>query len=188
MKRDNKVAAVLDQETSWMSTYLMIDRLLQLSATIDKLGQIGNSKLQLTSQQWRQAEELRDLLYQSYSLTKKLQMEEVTAGCFFRRWTGLGLRLEQREDSIMATEIVNSMKRREADLFENPIMLAAIYTDVLNMNLLSAGQKDIAQKALVELIIGMKGLANQEDQAGTAGKILALYCTYLVLLYLPTVG
>ena len=43
------------------------------------------------------------------------------------------------------------------------------------MTLMSAGQKDISKKALVELVISMKGLDNEEDQAGTEGKILSFF-------------
>ncbi len=48
--------AVLDQETRWGSTYLMVERVLELRGFVNEAVEIFNKNLQLTAQQWRQAQ------------------------------------------------------------------------------------------------------------------------------------
>jgi hypothetical protein len=169
MKRENKVGAVLDMETRWGSTFLMIDRMLRQRNTIDELGLVGNRKLQLTKSQWQQIQELRDMLYKCFLVTKKMQLEDLTPGYFFRKWTGLVLVVEDH-GGLIATKIMESMKRREAELFGSSVFLAAVLADVFNMNLLSTDQKEVATEALIDLILRLKGLDEETDNA-TPGHI-----------------
>ena len=56
---------------------------------------------------------------------------------FLRKWTGLKLQL-QAQGSVIAEEILSSMRRREGELFSSSTMLAAIYLDIFNTDLPSA--------------------------------------------------
>jgi hypothetical protein len=153
----------------------------RLKSTIDELGEVGNRKLQLTTSQWVQTQELRDMLYKCYLVTKKFQLEDLTPGYFFRKWTGLVLVLEDH-GGLIASEIVESMRRRETELFGNSVFLAAVLVDVFNMNLLSSDQKDVATDALVELILRMKGLDDGDDDSTTQGHFFINRYYFLLVL------
>ena len=74
LKKEKHLALVLHQETRWSSTYLMLDRLIQLKSTLIELGQKNVMKgSMLISNQWRQLEELRDLLHKPAVVTAQLQ-------------------------------------------------------------------------------------------------------------------
>ena len=68
----------------WGSTYLMVERILAMKPQIKRAAAAGNVKLQLYEHQWQEAEQLRSLLKDSYTLTKKMQMEDLTAGYFYK--------------------------------------------------------------------------------------------------------
>jgi hypothetical protein len=56
--------------------------------------------LQLSTAQWKQAQELRDMLKKSFEVTKKMQLDDLTPGYFFRKWTGLRLLMEAHGSTI----------------------------------------------------------------------------------------
>jgi len=139
----------------------MLVRLRQLKTAIVELAD-NIKNLRLTSSQWKQIDELADTLAKCYDLTLKMQFEDLTLGYFYRKWTGLKLILADN-GSLVADGILESMRRREPELFSHPLVLAAVYLDAKNCDLLSAEQKEIAKKAVVELACKIKGLADEED-------------------------
>jgi hypothetical protein len=130
----------------------MVDRLIEVKSSVQELAGVGNKNLFLTNAQWEQAEELRDILQRAFEVTKKLQFDDITPGYFYKKWSGLGLCYENN-DSLLATEIAKSMKKREADLLNNGLLLAAVCLDVtgecreavLGTQNFQAGSKEPAQ-------------------------------------------
>jgi hypothetical protein len=61
-------------DTRLGSIYLMVDRLIDVKSSIQELTGFGNKNLFLTTAQWEQAEELRDILQKAFEVTKKLQI------------------------------------------------------------------------------------------------------------------
>lgn len=161
LKRETGLRAILDQDTRWGSTYQMLDRLVQMKTSIYDLGQCGNEGLKLPLPLWTQLEELRDLLRKSFTLTKQMQLEDLTAGYFFRKWSGLKLILEDNGGQI-ALDILQSMSKREKELFKNKTVLAAILLDIYNRNNLDTEQKEMASKAVVNICLQLKGLDQEE--------------------------
>ena len=84
LKGKTGLTAILDQETRWGSTWEMIDRLIRMKVEIQNGAHIGNTRLELDDAQWKQADDLHKLLLKCYLLTKKCQLEDLTAGYFFR--------------------------------------------------------------------------------------------------------
>ena len=85
----------------------------------------------------------------------------------FRKWSGLALVLENN-DSIIATDMLTSLKRREVDIF-NPIFLAGVYLDNNgSVDLLTDEQKATAKSAIVALALKMKGLPTTDEQSNDA--------------------
>ena len=135
--------------------------MLELKAFVHESVEIFEKHLHLTAPQWRQAQELKDeIMKKGFIVTKKLQLEDLTPGYFFRKWSGLRNVL-QVNGSIIAERIVESMKKREKELLGNSFFLAAVYMDVRNMDLLSTEQKEKAHATVLQLVLRTKGLDNQ---------------------------
>jgi len=156
----------------WGSTYLMVERVLELKAFVHESVEIYEKHLQLTAPQWRQAQDLKFLLKKGYLVTKKLQLEDLTPGYFFRKWTGLRDFL-QVNGSIIAEKIMESMKKREKELLGNSFFLAAVYMDVHNMDLLSTEQKETAHATVLELVLRTKGFDNQPAEDAPESPVLS---------------
>ena len=166
----------------------MVDRLLQLKAWIVDMGNLGNKNLSLSSYQWTQAEELRDLLKKPYEVTKQFQQEDLTPGQFYRKWTALKLHLEAT-GGLIAMTILESMKKREKDLFEDPVVLAAIYMDVFNSHLFedqlttdkATEVSSSAKNMVIELALRLKGLEDEKHTAEDSGKkFFSSLCFFLL--------
>jgi len=139
----------------------MVERVLELKAFVHESVEIFEKHLHLTAPQWRQAQELKDeIMKKGFIVTKKLQLEDLTPGYFFRKWSGLRNVL-QVNGSLIAERIVESMKKREKELLGNSFFLAAVYMDVRNMDLLSTEQKETAHATVLQLVLRTKGLDNQ---------------------------
>jgi hypothetical protein len=106
IKKEGARMAVVDQETRWGSTFVMIDRVVELKTFVNESVEIYQKNLQLTTSQWKQAQELRDMLSKSFEVTKKLQLDDLTPGYFYRKWSGLQLLMEAH-GSVIATSKIN---------------------------------------------------------------------------------
>ena len=78
LRRRAKKVGLLDQETRMQgSTYAMIDRLIELRSFLEKMADVGNENLNLSSFEWEQAISLRDLLKKTHLITKSLLYEAI---------------------------------------------------------------------------------------------------------------
>ncbi|XP_073415086.1 uncharacterized protein [Dendrobates tinctorius] len=157
LKRRAGKGAIVDQATWWGSTYLMIERLLELKPFLTDM---ANPQVTLNEGQWTQVAELKELLNHPFTVTKKLQAEDLTPGIFIREWKNLLFCLSQR-GGLTADGISASMKWRETQILENKIFLAAVYVDPSHHILLDDQQLTKGKEALTEVAVRMSGL--QED-------------------------
>ncbi|XP_073510784.1 uncharacterized protein [Phyllobates terribilis] len=157
LKRRAGKGAIVDQATRWGSTYLMIERLLELKPFLIDM---ANPQVTLNEGQWTQVAELKELLNHPFTVTKKLQAEDLTPGIFIREWKNLLFCLSQR-GGLIADGNSASMKRRETQLLENKMFLAAVYVDPSHRILLDDQQLTKGKEALTEVAVRMSGL--QED-------------------------
>jgi len=149
LKRRCNKGAVLDQATRWGSTYLMLQRLLELkSCLID----MANPDVSLTDQQWKQVQEIESLLQHLYAVTKNLQSNDLTPGSFFKQWKMILFRLSQTDGSL-ARDVLQSMQRREQLLLQNKILVAGIYVDPRYRILLNEEEQECARKTLWDLSV-----------------------------------
>ena len=162
LKRKHKLVAVLDQATRWGSSFQMVDRIIRLREAIKEMCDCGNDKLYLSEAQWDELIGLRDLLKRAYDLTIRLQYSDVTPGYFFRKWTGLHLCYEEH-GSVLGSEIASPMKRRESQLFNEPL-LAAVLLDIHNQDLLSQQQKIVAKETVLNIVLRMKGIDTEDNK------------------------
>jgi hypothetical protein len=161
--KQTKKVLVLDMDTRWGSIYMMLDRLIELKTDVQDIAELGNKNLSMTNSQWDQAEELRDLLQKAFEVTKKLQYAEITPGYFYKKWSGLRLYYENN-GSLLATEIAKSMKKREADLLDNGLLLAAVLLDINNMELLPLDSVERATETITNLALRIQGIEDDSQQ------------------------
>ncbi|KAM4028644.1 uncharacterized protein ACNLHF_023936 [Anomaloglossus baeobatrachus] len=166
LKRRAGKGAIIDQATRWGSTYLMIQRLVELKTF---LVDMANPQLTLNESQWNQVTELEKLLEHPFTVTKKLQAEDLTPGIFLKEWRNLMFRLSQR-GGLIASGIATSMKRREELLLQNNILLAAVYVDPMHRILLDDQQLSKGKEALFEIAVRMKGLQNSQEEQEEFGR------------------
>lgn len=167
VKKHSGLGAILDQDTRWSSTYMMIKRLLDLKPYLEDL---ANPNVSLTECEWTQLIELEALLHHPFTVTKKFQAEDLTPGEFLLAWKEIIFRLTQT-GGVLAQGIVSSMKKREVLLLENTILLAAVYIDPMNRVLLNGDQITKGKEALCDLAIHMEKLINPEVQDEEASSI-----------------
>ncbi|KAM9307836.1 uncharacterized protein PAF06_011978 [Gastrophryne carolinensis] len=160
LKRRAGKGAIIDQATRWGSTYLMIQRLVELKSYLIDM---ANPQLTLTETQWRQIKELEELLEHPFQVTKKLQAEDLTPGIFLKEWKNLIFRLSQK-GGIIASGIATSMKEREELLLENNILLAAVYVDPMHRILLNDQQLKKGKESLFEIALRMNTMQNCQEQ------------------------
>ena len=147
--------------------------MLELKAFVHESVEIFEKHLHLTAPQWRQAQELKDeIMKKGFIVTKMLQLEDLTPGYFFRKWSGLRNVL-QVNGSLIAERIVESMKKREKELLGNSFFLAAVYMDVHNMDLLSTEQKETAHATVLQLVLRTKGFDNQPAEDAPESPVLS---------------
>ncbi|XP_073429431.1 uncharacterized protein [Dendrobates tinctorius] len=149
-----------------MGQYLMIQRLVELKTF---LVDMANPQLALNESQWNQVTELEKLLEHPFTVTKKLQTEDLTPGIFLKEWKNLMFRLSQR-GGLIASGIATSMKRREELLLQNNILLAAVYVDPMHRILLDDQQLSKGKEALFEIAVRMKGLQNSQEEQEEFGR------------------
>ena len=174
LKRRVKVGAIIDQSTRWGSTYLMIERILQLKSI---LSDMANPDLTMSDDHWEQVENLKEILSYPFLVTKKLQCSNLTPGSFLKEWKMLIFRLTQNGGPL-AEEIRDSMVRRESILFDNDILLAAIYVDPMYRVSLTESQQSKAKATLFNVAIRMTGLdkeienpVQEQEDEGTASPV-----------------
>ena len=157
IKKRTKKFLLLDMDTRWGSTFMMLDRLIELKAAVQEIGNCGNRAMVMTDSQWKEAEQLRDLLQKAFEVTKKLQYADITPGYFYRKWSGLQL-FYNDYGSLLAKEIAKSMKKGETDLLNSGLLLAAVLLDVYNLELLPLSSVEKGKETVSNLTLRMKGL------------------------------
>ena len=122
MRKANK-GAILYQATRWGSTYLMLERLLELKpALID----IVHPDVSLSDTPWNEVKQLEGLLRHPFLSTKQLQAGDLTPGSFFKEWKKFIFKFFQI-GGILADAWKTSMECREKILLDNNVLLAAVY-------------------------------------------------------------
>ena len=165
IRKHAKKTLIIDVETRWGSTYAMIDRLIELEEYVRAT--LGTSRNKLLDAQWKQLKELKELLKKAYEVTIKIQYSDCTPGYFYRKWSGL-LIFYENHSSRLATDIANSMRRRQTELLKGDLLRAAIYIDVFNMELLSEEEEeDMAIQKIQDLVIVMSGLVADDQEQDT---------------------
>ncbi|XP_076816197.1 uncharacterized protein LOC143462062 [Clavelina lepadiformis] len=148
LKRKTNKGAINDQATRWGSTYLMLERLLELKPVLVDI-------VSLFDGQWNEVKQLEELLRHPFVTTKKLQASDLTPGSFFKEWKKLLFQFSHIGGNL-ADAIRTSMERREQALFANDVLLAAVYVDPMYRVILNDEQHSKGKATLLEIALSMK--------------------------------
>jgi Asp-tRNA(Asn)/Glu-tRNA(Gln) amidotransferase C subunit len=95
LKRRNALLPIIDVETRWGSTYMMLSRLLQLKAIIQDYAAAA-SELHASDRTWTSMESIAEVLELPYQVTVRLQSVELTPGAFLMEWCKLRKQLQTK--------------------------------------------------------------------------------------------
>ena len=147
LKNKGQLLPMIDVETRWGSSFLMLKRLLALKVVVQDYA-AASHELHMPERTWQQVQKLADILEQPYAVTVRLQSADLTAGTFFKEWCRLRELLEK--EGAIGAAIAASMKQREERMLESDVLLAAIYADTRYRILLGA-RLEKAAKAFVNI-------------------------------------
>ena len=161
LKRKTSKGAIIDQATRWGSTYLMIQRLIELR---DAIQDLAHPELTLTDSKWDEVKELFEMLKYPFLATKRMQAANLTPGSFLKEWKTLIFTFD-RIGGKVANAIKNSMHRREKTLMNNDVLLSAIYVDPKYRLTLSEDQFQRGKQALSGIAMRMYQFNRQQNDA-----------------------
>ena len=153
LKRKSSEGTIIDQGTRWgeYSTYLMIQRLIELRTAIQDL---ARSDLTLLDAKWDEVEELFEMLKYSFLATKRMQVANLTPGSFLKEWKTLIFTFD-RIGGKVADAIKDSLNQRENTLMNNDVLLSAVYIDPKYRLTLSEDQYRRVKQALSSITTRM---------------------------------
>ena len=100
----------------------MLERLGELKECCDA----KNKDQYLSPQTWIEIGDIVRCLLPARIATKKLQQEQLLIGDFYRTWSQCILETT-RIKTILSEKLVETMKLREKNLFNNDVFLAGMY-------------------------------------------------------------
>lgn len=118
----------------------------------------------LTREDWLEVEILINILKPFNKYSKKMQAKSCCLSDFFGYWLSVQLAMEKLGNDELALLILDEMKNRKQSLFENPVMVSAIYMDPRYQRILDDNQKQLAVYFLSQLYIKIKQIeANEQN-------------------------
>lgn len=120
--------AILDQKTRWNSTYLMINRLLELKEFCEE-NAAPLKGLSIPVNMWMRLKEMAVVLEPVAQLTSQLQSEQLDVTQFVYYWKNSMFALDRQGNQGNADKLRLLIKERELKIFENHVITAAIFLD-----------------------------------------------------------
>ncbi|KAL5246026.1 hypothetical protein ACI65C_013434 [Semiaphis heraclei] len=166
--RMNLKLAIIDNETRWNSIYNMLYRLIDLKMFCKEHDET-NPDLKLTDNEWISIQSVVDALLPVKIATLALQKQDITLGDLYGIWWKCTNGLKSN-GTILAKQILKSMKERQELLLKNNVYLSAIFLDPRYQCLLTEDEKN---NAINHLIKTWKALLHlNEDDIGQEDNIV----------------
>lgn len=120
----------------------------------------------LSNTEWDSIKTLGEVLYEPYDLTLKIQLDDFTLGDFYGEWLRKKMNL-QKMNNEMAERLLQCMKDQEKRIFENKVLISAVYLDPRFNFLLTEEQQTAAVLHLCELYLRIQRLQPQDNEMDT---------------------
>ncbi|XP_022170826.1 uncharacterized protein LOC111034100 [Myzus persicae] len=108
-----------------------------------------NTELKLKKSEWDSIQSIVDALTPVKIATLALQKQDINLGDFYGIWLKASHGL-QSNGTILAKQILKSMKQREVLLLKNPVFLAAIFLDPRYQCMLNETDKNTGINHLIK--------------------------------------
>lgn len=105
---------------------------------------------QLSDLEWKQLQVLTQTLEPIYTLTQKLQREQLFFGDFFKLWLEQKLIIKAMPNEQSGI-LVDCLEKREKVLISNEVIVSTIYLDPRIRRILTSDQLQVAKMNLVKL-------------------------------------
>lgn len=123
IKREKLKKPILDCETRWSSTYMMLKRLLELNSFCVDLA-VSIKELHLSESNWVSIEKIVNILEPVKIASDVLQSEQLTITDFYNIWTKCKLKVKKIEDNEYSPIMLKALKARETYLMESGPLVA----------------------------------------------------------------
>ena len=123
LKRRAGKGMLIDMPTRWGSTFLMLQRLLDLKSFIQDL---GSQDSYLTESEWSEVKMMVDVLQIPHAAIISLQKQDLTPGECLLQWREVMFKLNKQDNSL-SRSLHNSLLSRQQLLLDNDAFLAAIW-------------------------------------------------------------
>ena len=160
-QREKHTLPILDCETRWGTTFLMLQSLINGKEFLIYLA-LTNEALLLSDSDWSSIEEMAAALKPMHQLTKVLQYKSLTAGQLLGEWVKTRLVLSSSTGSTR-NQLLRAMLARESAIMENPAFLAAVFFDLRYQKLLTEDQKSIAQRHVLSVWKKLQRMTSDES-------------------------
>lgn len=149
LKKKGLPLPILEVETRWGSTFNMLKRIHELKDVIQDYAAAA-PELHISDAMWDESKKLLEVLEQPYAVTIRFQSATLTPGGFMKEWVMLRTHLDGK--GAVAVGIANSMRRREAKLFDCDVLLAGVFADARYRILLKGELLERAETAFIALM------------------------------------
>lgn len=129
LKRRAGKGMLIDMATRWGSTYLMLERLLELKCVVQDL---GSQESHLSEKEWMEISEMVETLKCPHAATIALQKRDLTPGECLLHWKQVVFELEKMERPL-AILLSNSLKFRQKRLLMNEAFVAAVWVCLVSI-------------------------------------------------------
>lgn len=85
--------------------------------------------LKVSDSEWEELKKIRDVLFDCFNFTKKMQSEQMTLADFYAEWVDLKLKLNKNNSHEFAINLVARMEEREENVHKNASILSALFLD-----------------------------------------------------------
>lgn len=119
----------LDCDTRWCSTYNMVESFLKIEGVVNELRKVDPA-YEVDSSLWSFCEQFEQAFKPTKNLLKKLQREQLTLGDMYRYyWIDARNELQKLSDNELAVALLEGLKERKRQLFQNKTFLAGLFMD-----------------------------------------------------------
>lgn len=151
---------IIDCPTRWNSSYLMLERLMELKEFINTLGE-DNAVFKICENAWNFVVEFLKNFKIIYMASLKLQSHDLIYSDLYIQIMNVTYQLKSLPESEMTSNLLLAINTRKAKLFDNELFIAAVFLDPRIKTTLTAEQIIIAKNCINSLhsrLSSLKGI------------------------------